>query len=75
MESAKITGSGAIEFIRENNEFSDLPIHGVSRLNRSDAQFRKGDDEGAGWLAKRIEGGQMIKRILTTQWGPIKPCN
>ncbi|MDB4650732.1 carbon storage regulator, partial [Pirellulaceae bacterium] len=32
MESPKITGSEAIEFIRENDEFSDLPIYGVSRL-------------------------------------------
>ena len=69
MESPKITGSEAIEFIRENDEFSDLPIYGVSRLNRSDAKFRKGNDEGLGWLAKRIEGGQMIKRILDDAMG------
>jgi len=69
METPNFIGSEAIDFMRENNDFSDLPIYVVSRLNRSDAKFGQGNDEGPGWLAKRFEGGQMIKRILDDAMG------
>jgi carbon storage regulator CsrA len=64
MQMPQLSGQEAIAAIREQLEFTDVPIYGVSGLKRHEANVPMGDRGVTGWFAKPVDADRMIRKIM-----------
>ncbi len=64
MEMPRLSGSEAIAKIREDLEIADLPIYGVSGLQRHEANVPLGDRGVSGWFAKPVDATKLVRQIF-----------
>ena len=64
MQMPQLSGQEAIAAIRDQLEFTDVPIYGVSGLKRHEANVPMGDRGVTGWFAKPVDADRMIRQIM-----------
>ena len=64
MQMPQLSGQETIAAIREQLEFTNVPIYGVSGLKRQEANVPMGDRGVTGWFAKPVDADQMIRQIM-----------
>jgi len=60
----RMSGPEAISMIREQLEFTEVPIYGVSGLQRHEAQVPIGERGVSGWFAKPVNASQMLGQLF-----------
>lgn len=64
MQMPRLSGPETISMIREQLEFTDVPIYGVSGLQRQEAKVPLGERGVAGWFNKPVDADQMLRQIF-----------
>ena len=64
MQMPRLAGPETIAKIREELDFSDVPIYGVSGLNRQEANVPMGDRGVSGWFSKPVNANKMLDQIF-----------
>ena len=64
MQMPRMSGPEAIAKIRQEIEFADVPIYGVSGLPRKEAKVPLGDRGVSGWFAKPVDATKLMRQIF-----------
>ncbi len=64
MQMPRLSGPETISLIREQLEFTDVPIYGVSGLQRHEAKVPLGERGVSGWFDKPVDANQMLRQIF-----------
>lgn len=64
MEMPRLSGPEAIAKIREDLEFANVPIYGVSGLPRHEANVPLGERGVSGWFAKPVDASKLVSKIF-----------
>jgi CheY-like chemotaxis protein len=64
MQMPRMSGPEAISKIRQEIEFADVPIYGVSGLPRQEANVPIGDRGVTGWFAKPVDATKLVRQIF-----------
>lgn len=64
MQMPRLSGPETITTIREELEFRNIPIYGVSGLKRHEANVALGDRGVSGWFAKPVDSDSMLQQIF-----------
>jgi carbon storage regulator CsrA len=64
MQMPRLSGPETIAKIREELKFTDVPIYGVSGLNRQEANVPMGDRGVSGWFSKPVDTDKMFNQIF-----------
>lgn len=65
MQMPRLSGPETIATIREELEFTNIPIYGVSGLKRHEANVALGDRGVSGWFAKPVDSDSMLQQIFS----------
>ena len=64
LESPALDPTCAFATIREQLEFTDVPIYGVSGLKQHEAKVPTGDRGVSGWFAKPVNADKLLAQIF-----------
>ena len=64
MQMPRLSGPETIATIREQLEFTDVPIYGVSGLKQHEAKVPTGDRGVSGWFAKPVNADKLLAQIF-----------
>ena len=64
MQMPRMSGPEAIAKIRQEIEFANVPIYGVSGLPRQEANVPIGDRGVTGWFAKPVDASKLVRQIF-----------
>jgi carbon storage regulator CsrA len=64
MQMPRLSGPETISMIREQLEFKDVPIYGVSGLKLHEANVALGERGVSGWFEKPVDADKMLRQIF-----------
>ena len=64
MQMPRLNGPQTISIIRDNKQFTDLPIYGVSGLQRSEVNIPINDRGVSGWFSKPVQAERLLEKIF-----------
>lgn len=64
MEMPRLSGPEAIASIRDQPELQNVPIYGVSGLDRQEANVPIGDRGVSGWFAKPVDTNKLVEQLF-----------